>query len=95
MFYQVVHLVDSIPIELRYARFGQGGELKKSTPCMIGVVTTILGNAQVSLFKQLLDLALPVLLEIDYTRFDFSLQVFLEVVKNVERVDCKKMVYIA
>jgi len=48
----------------------------------------------VSLFKELLNLALPVLLEIDYTRSDFSLQVFSKVVKNVERVDYKKMVCI-
>lgn len=62
---------------------------------MIGIVTNILGNAQVSLFKELLNLVLPVLLEIDYTRFDFSLQVFSGVVKNVERVNYKKLVYIA
>ena len=62
---------------------------------MIGVVTNILGNAQVSLFKELLNLVLPVLLEIDYTRSEFSLQLFLEIVKNIERVDCKKMVHIA
>ena len=62
---------------------------------MIEVVTNILGNAQVSLFKELLNLALPVLLEIDYTRSDFSLQLFLAVVKNVGRVDYKKMVCIA
>ena len=62
---------------------------------MIGVVINILGSAQVSLFKELLNFAMPVSLEIDYTRSDFSLQVFSEVVKNVERVDYKKIVYIA